>query len=138
MLEKTTNDRCTVLFERIRDGTRPIVIRQVGRSTEKYHIYRLNEHGAYCNDEEIDRCIQPCCPFFAELDLFPVDNHSIRIGSESLLVVLGVGLVSVPDGRSDSKNGTSVEPVALIWNSSTKFHFYRRTPFNSTTRSRNY
>lgn len=55
MVDATTYDRVTVLYERLRNGIRPIVLRQVGQSPPTYQLYRLNEHGAYCNDRDCDR-----------------------------------------------------------------------------------
>lgn len=55
ILAKTTYDRCTVLFEQIRTGTRPIILRQVSQTPETYHLYQLNEHGAHCDDRDLDR-----------------------------------------------------------------------------------
>lgn len=55
ILERTTYDRCTVLFKKLRSGHESITLRKTGENPPTYHLYRLNEHGAYCHDREVDK-----------------------------------------------------------------------------------
>jgi hypothetical protein len=75
----------------------PAILRKSGVQ----HDFRLN----------VNSDIEPCCLFFAELNLFPIDCDTIWLGREVLLVVLGVGLKPVLNGCSGSADA---EPLAEI------------------------
>lgn len=55
VLDRTTFNRPTALYKELRNGIAATVIRKVNTTPPTYHVYRLNEHGAYCHDREIDR-----------------------------------------------------------------------------------
>ncbi len=59
----------------------------------------------------IDSRIQPNLLFFAELNLLLINSYTIRVGSKLLVVVFGVGLIPVLNGRSGSADA---EPLAEI------------------------
>lgn len=55
ILARTTPDRCTVLWQELHHSIRPVIIKKDTINPPTYHLYRLNEHNAYCNDRMMDR-----------------------------------------------------------------------------------
>jgi hypothetical protein len=55
VLDRTTFNRPTALYKGLRNGIAATVIRKVNATPAKYHVYRLNENGAYCHDREVGR-----------------------------------------------------------------------------------
>lgn len=54
ILNAATSNRITVLSKELRGGHQKIVLRCINDTPRRYHLWRLNEHGAYINDREID------------------------------------------------------------------------------------
>lgn len=54
MLAATTYNRVSVFYWQLRGGHGKNALRCINNTPRRYQLYFLNEHGAYCNDREID------------------------------------------------------------------------------------